>query len=296
MGKRRRKRGPVWRLWTHRAALAAIGGGGALVVFDSGAFSVSEVGRSVRFDTAGDDGLLGISTDVSSQPEGGRLALLELTNNSGETLETIAASGAPVEDDDTEIETFEAPGQLEPGDSGLVTAALTCESADANVRVEIDLAASGSEVDIDATRVVDLSCPEPAFDPSGGADVWRAGLDHAEAQTDDLELDGETRAANAAITSDDVNAELDDGAAIDGFLRIEGDDIDVEIEEGSTVNGAVVGDVNAILDDGGPSTEIFPSRRQTASTWRSRQDLSSTAICTSPPTALTSTAERSAAR
>ncbi|MFC7072061.1 hypothetical protein ACFQJ7_04130 [Halovenus rubra] len=154
--------------WTRRSALALIGSGAGLLAVGTGGFTETDVDRTTDVDTSSDgpnsNALLGIN------PFGGQLVfeaetreLVELTNNTGEQLDTVSATveNNPALPFNVEVET--TPNSLDPGSSGTLTATITgasssCEEQSGVVKLEIFASSSNnSDTDIKATRTIDIS-------------------------------------------------------------------------------------------------------------------------------------------
>ncbi|WP_247009485.1 hypothetical protein [Halorientalis litorea] len=165
--------------WTRRGALALMGSGAGIAIAGSGSFTETETDRPANVDTSGDGpsstALLGINTfgnQLAFEAETREIA--RLTNNTGETLDTVSASVANNSALAFDVTVDSTPGSLAPASSGTVTATATGANSDCVVQmdsVELDIFASsssGSATNITATRTVDLSLVNCInFEPSG---------------------------------------------------------------------------------------------------------------------------------
>lgn len=154
--------------WTRRSALALLGSGAGLLVWGSGGFTDVFADRETNVDTTGDPGgLLGINTlDGTSVAVGDTEPVVELTNNTGDTLDTIDASVTNNPSVSFDVEIDDTPGSLDDGDTGDVIAKMnSCGNSSGEETVQLEITASssnGSVSEIVAVRGVDLSCESMA--------------------------------------------------------------------------------------------------------------------------------------
>ena len=152
--------------WTRRGALGAMAGGAGLLAWGSGGFTNISADRETAVDaTADPGGLLGIRTlDDQLIFETETRDLIEVSNNTGETLDTVSASVTNEGSLSFDIDVVDTPDSLDAGDAGTVSATVTgcgddCEAKTGPVEFELFASsASGSVSSIEATREVGMTC------------------------------------------------------------------------------------------------------------------------------------------
>lgn len=160
---RSRSRGDSSRSLSRRAAL--ITGGGLLVsagAYASGAFDSLTGERPLQIATSSDaTALLGVSERPQAGTSGATVPIFEVTNRFDDPIQFISVrllnpTGAPVDPG-----SLSTPTALGPGESGLITAELSCSTSNSQpLQLQID-AATGTE-SVTLSRRVSVSCEPPA--------------------------------------------------------------------------------------------------------------------------------------
>jgi hypothetical protein len=148
---------------SRRALLTLLGTGGIGVgsVYGTGAFSRVAGDRSIDVDPASDDDtLLGIDIRNPSGRTGERVTLLELTNQFVEPVETVTASVDGPSNAPVDVSGLRTPDRLAVGESGEITAPLSCGS-DASGSADVSVTASGADTSVTLTRSVPVACRVP---------------------------------------------------------------------------------------------------------------------------------------
>ena len=178
---------------TRRSALGLIACGAGLLTIGTGGYTQTALDRQTDLDSTGDGpasaALLGIDTKDGQQVSGsGSLDIVDLQNNLGSTITSVAASIDPTADLDFDVTIEDTPDTLSPGETGSLTAAVSCDS-DVTDSVPLEIEAEAGNHRITANRAVSIQCADPG--------VWNGGTDI----TGNIYIDGDFK-ISGSITID----------------------------------------------------------------------------------------------
>jgi hypothetical protein len=255
--KRRRSRGRS--LLSRRALLTLLGTGAVGIgsVYGTGAFSRVAGDRTVDVDPASDDeALLGVDIRDPSGRSGERVTLLELTNQFAEPVETVTASVDGASNAPVDVSGLRTPDRLAVGESGEITAPLSCGS-DASGNADVSVTASGPDTSVTLTRSVPVACRaptgvcDPRLIPSGcTVDAIPSGGKKSTDCSVVIERDGEYESENEAgvdiggaldiTATESISLSTSGNTAISDYLRLNtSGEVEVEISGTPTVGGPI---------------------------------------------------------
>jgi len=167
--------------WTRRSALAFIASGAGLLAADTAGVTTIDAKRSSNLGTASDsDALLGVDIGSVSGVDGQQVTLATLTNNFDQQLTSVSVSSGSA----PPFEAVQTPNRLLPGESGDVTATLSCDS-EGTTTAALDITATGPDQRVELSRPLSVECRDLRVswwhfeDVSGTSvpDSWAAGND-----------------------------------------------------------------------------------------------------------------------
>ncbi len=165
-----------------------LAGGGAVGLQGTGAFSSILSDRPFNLGTADDDSaLLAFQSLDPTGQDGSDVELIRLTNQTENPITTISVNLASSSALITSIET---PPSLGAGQSGVVTATLSC-AEETSEEVDFVITTSGSGQSVQLQRSVNVTCAPPAAPIDITGVQWRdGGINPIEASEDtDITVD-----------------------------------------------------------------------------------------------------------
>lgn len=263
---------------SRRAALVT--GGGILVsagAYASGAFDSLTGERPLQIATSSDaNALLGVAERAQDGTSGTDVTLFEVTNRFDDPLQFISVrllnpTGAPV--DPSSIST---PASLAPGESGPITAQLSCSTANSQtLRAQIDAATASESVTL--SRQVSVRCTPPVqgvcdpreltgcvddrdqfpkgkYPPPQASASCHLRVD-ATGELSAVAAGNFTPENHVVVQAGELDLDVTGQAAIGKSLRLESsDDLDISVGKNASIEGVLQ------LDSGGEiTTEIAPS-------------------------------------